>query len=54
MEVIKSEGEYAIVKIHIGDLERIRLMKLPEEYRAYRKEIQKNYRRRLKEKEEKK
>jgi hypothetical protein len=53
MEVISSEGEYAVVRIHIGDFERLRLMKLPEEYRAYRREIQKKYRERLKQKKEK-
>jgi hypothetical protein len=53
MEVVKSEGDYAIVKIHIGDLERVRLLKLPEEYLAYRREVQRRYRERLKQKKEK-
>jgi hypothetical protein len=53
MEVVKSEGDYAIVKIHIGDLERVRLLKLPTEYLAYRKEVQRRYRERLKQKKEK-
>ena len=53
MEVVKSEGDYAIVKIHIGDLERVRLLKLPKEYLAYRREVQRRYRERLKQKKEK-
>lgn len=53
MEVIRSEGDYAIVKIHIDDLERVRLLKLPEEYLAYRREVQRRYRERLKQKKEK-
>lgn len=53
MEVVKTDGEYAIIKMHIGDIERVRLMKLPEEFRAYRREIQKKYRQRLKQKKEK-
>jgi hypothetical protein len=50
---VKSEGDYAIVKIHIGDLERVRLLKLPKEYLAYRREVQRRYRERLKQKKEK-
>jgi len=50
IEILKQEGEYAIVRIRIDDLERIRLLKLPKELREYRRKIQREYRRRLKEK----
>ncbi len=50
IEFLYKRGEYAIVKIRLGDLERIRMLKLPEELRAYRRKIQKEYRERLKEK----
>lgn len=50
MEILRREGNYAIVRIRIDDLERVRLLKLPEELRAYRREIQRRYRKRLREK----
>jgi len=50
MELVDQKGEYAIVKIKVDDIERVRLLKLSDDFRAYRREIQRRYRQRLKEK----
>ena len=49
-EIVKyHEGsEYAIVKIRTDDIEKIRLLKLPEEVRKYLRQKQRKYRKRLK------
>jgi len=47
----REGSEYAIVKIKVDDIERIRLMKLPQNVRDYFKQRQKEYRQRLKKKE---
>ena len=50
MELIDQQGDYAIVKIRVDNIERVRLLKLSDDFRAYRREIQRKYRQRLKEK----
>ncbi|MEM2972035.1 MAG: hypothetical protein QW270_06400 [Candidatus Bathyarchaeia archaeon] len=49
-EIVKyREGsEYAIVKIRVDDIERIRLLKLPEQVREYLRHKQRKYREKLK------
>lgn len=46
-EVTDVEGEYAIVRMHIGDLKRVKMMKVPAEAREYFRQTQQAYRERL-------
>ena len=53
-EILRTSGEWAIVKVRIDDLEKVRLLKLPEGVREYFRETQRKYRQRLKERRKKK
>lgn len=48
IEVVSDSGEYAIVRIPINDLDKIRIVKLPAAMRDYFRERQRKYRAKLK------
>jgi len=49
----REGSEYAIVKIRTDDIEKVKLLKLPEEVREYLRLKQRKYRKKLKEKKRK-
>jgi len=48
--IIDHSGAYALVEIPIGDLKKVRMVKLPDAVREYFRERQREYRARLKKK----
>jgi hypothetical protein len=51
-KITDVSGDYALVRIPVGDIAKVRMVKLPEPVREYFRERQREYRARLKKRHE--